>query len=270
MNNIDDYQLTTNYMWFKMILKTFENQTSKNDPFSYFISQFKIRKDNLNDTYFYTQCKEHVTALKQAFEVILANKCQLPAITTDIIEQVYKCEFVFGYDQSIEWGIFEEKILLIGVKDFDNILNALQRLITDCKYADVSYLDSVDSKQSTNYSLMLNDYNKKHHNLLDLKKSLINEGFISEDTKLGVFKKIFSGKEISTRVVWIATPTDLGYFIKQLNKSKLIEDMKQDHWIAVIKCFVDKKGNSFIRKTLNGSKIPATKNKINSVLKTLI
>jgi hypothetical protein len=270
MNNTDDYQLTTNYMWFKMILKTFENQTSKNDAFSYFISQFKIIKDNLNDTYFYTQCKEHATALKQAFEVILANKCQLPNITTDIIEQVYKCEFVFDYDKNSEFGIFEEKILLIEVKDFDNILKALERLITDCKYADVSDVDSVDSKQSTNYSLMLRDYNKKHNSLLDLKNSLIDKGFISKDTKLGVFKKIFSGKEISTRVVWIATPTDLGYFIKQLNNLELIKDMKQDHWIAVVNCFVDKNGNSFKRETLHASKTPAKKKKIDSVLKTLI
>lgn len=270
MNSTNDYPLTTDYMWFKMILESFKNQTSKNEPFGYFLSQFKIRNDIYDQYSFFKQCKEHATALKQAFEVILANKCQLPIYTTDIIEQVYKCEFVFDYDKNMELGIFGEKILLIGVKDFENILNALERLIIDYKYADVSDVDSVDSKQSTNYSLMLRDYNKKHNSLLDLKKSLMDKGFISKDTKLGVFKKIFSGKKISTRVVWIATHTDLGYFIKQLNNLELIKDKKQDHWIAVIKCFVDNNGNPFIRKTLRGSKIPAKKNKIDSALKTLI
>ncbi len=270
MNSTYEYALPTDYMWFKMILETFKNQTSKNDPFGYLMHQFKIRRDDYDECYFYNQCKEHAIVLKQAFEVILDNKCQLPSFTTDIIEQVYKCEFVFGHDKNIEFWMFEEKILLIEVKDFDNILNALERLITGCKPDYFTHLDSIRLEQSKKHSFRLVGYYKNQDKLKDLRKSLINKGFISKNTKLAIFKRIFSGEEIKTRVVWISNTSELGYFIKQLNKSELVEDLKQEHWIITLKCFEDKIGNSFKRTTLHGSKIPANKNKIDSALKTLM
>jgi hypothetical protein len=269
MNNTNDYQLTTNYMWFKMILKIFENQTSKNDPFSYFISQFKIRKDNFNDTYFYKQCQEHTTALKQAFEVLLANKRQLPSITTDIIEQVYKCEFVFGYDKDVELGIFEERILLIEVKDFDNILKALDELNK------LSKGKSLTKPIKENLSLQVKSFtykklNRGLSNLTDLMNSLKDKELIAIDTKLADFRNIFSGISIDTQVVWTGNTSELSYFVKQLhNDLKLVENLSQKQWIVTIHCFIDVNQKLFQRDQLKQAKPPATSGKIDLALKTL-
>ena len=96
MNSTYDYPLSNDYMWYKMILESFQNQTSKNDPSGYFLHQYKIGSDVFDDqSYFFKTCKEHTICLKEAFEVILDNNCQLPSFSNDVEEQVYNSSGCF-------------------------------------------------------------------------------------------------------------------------------------------------------------------------------
>lgn len=94
-------------------------------------------------------------------------------------------------------------------------------------------------------------------NLTDLFDSLKKNGFISKDTTLHNFKKVFSGKEIDTPIVWTGNMSDLNYFVKLIhNKNKLVVDLKQHQWKVTCKCFVQHNGQKFDRIKLKQQKKP--------------
>ena len=114
------------------------------------------------------------------------------------------------------------------------------------------------------HSFKYKQYNTSPEKLHDLWDSLKLNDFISSDTPLPTFKKIFSGTEINNPVKWIGNPSELSYFIKCIhNKYKLIDYLKQQHWKVTCLCFVDEDGNPFHftqfrrleRPSLTGDKI---------------
>lgn len=91
----------------------------------------------------------------------------------------------------------------------------------------------------------------------DLWDSLRLNGFICGDTPLPTFKKIFSGTEINTPVIWKGNISELYYFIKLIYTDfKLIENLKQRHWKVTCICFVDENGNQFNFKQFRGQQRP--------------
>lgn len=256
-------------MWYKMILESFKNQTSKDHCLGYFMHQFKIRNDVYDQTLFFNLCKEHTISLKEAFEVILANEGELRLFPDPISEQVYNCEFVFGYDKSMELAIFGKKIVLIEVKDFENIIKALSKVLRQGKGEFKTKLikDNLNPKvKSFKYKKIITG----EPNLTDLMHRLKENELIAHDTKLATFRKIFSGGAIDKQVVWTGKLSELSYFVRQLHKElKLVEDLKQKQWVVAINCFVDVNGEQYKRKKLRWSKAPATSGIIDSLLNTL-
>jgi hypothetical protein len=270
MNGTYDYPLSNDYMWFKMILESFKDQTNKNEPLGYFTHQFNIRKDVYDQTHFFKLCKEHTTSLKEAFEVILTNNSQLPNFPNSIVEQVYKCDFVFGYDKKSEWAnLTEEKKALIEIKDFDNIIEALGTAISQSKKELIKEpKKEVSSRNPKSFKYI--NIATGSPNLTDLMKRLKEKNLIANDTTLATFRKVFSGGSIDKPIVWNGNLSELSYLVKQLhNELKLVEDLKQKQWAVTINCFVDAKGQQFDRKKLKGQKVPVTSGIIDSLLKTL-
>ncbi|WP_139856315.1 hypothetical protein [Aequorivita sinensis] len=108
-------------------------------------------------------------------------------------------------------------------------------------------------------------------NINDLWDSLKLNGFISADTPLHIFKKIFSGTEINTPVKWTGNPSELSYFIKSIhNDLKLVEDLKQKQWQVTCICFVDENGEPFDRSKFRTLKRPTlTGDKIDKAINLL-
>lgn len=95
--------------------------------------------------------------------------------------------------------------------------------------------------------------------LRDAFDRLRSKKFIDESTTLPNFKRIFSGREISTPIKWIANNSDLYYFIKLLySEEKLVKDLKQKQWKVAEKCFVNSEGNLFDMSMIKTLKKPAT------------
>ncbi len=89
-------------------------------------------------------------------------------------------------------------------------------------------------------------YNTKPDSLTDLCDSLKKSGFIHKDTTTVNFKKVFSGKEISTPIVWTGNPTEFSYFIKLIhNTHKVVANLKQDQWKVALECFIKSDGEKF-------------------------
>ena len=98
-----------------------------------------------------------------------------------------------------------------------------------------------------------------HEKLTDLCNSLKKNNFIAQDTTAANFKKVFSGKEITTPVRWTGTVSDFYYFIKLIHTDhKLVENLKQQQWEIACKCFVRKDGSMFDRSKMRGQKRPAS------------
>jgi len=90
------------------------------------------------------------------------------------------------------------------------------------------------------------EYHKNPDKLTDLCDSLKKLGFIHKNTTPGAFKKVFSGKQINTPIVWTGNPTEFSYFIKLLhNIHKLIVNLKQEQWKIATECFIKEEGSKF-------------------------
>jgi hypothetical protein len=266
MNSTYDYPLSNNYMWFKMILESFRDQSSKDNATGYFTHQFSVRNDVFEPYFFFALSKEHAVSLKEAFEKILSNNNNLPDFSSSIIDQVYKCEFVFGYDPSVEFAIlFEDRKQLIELSDFDNMISAIDRLILKN-----SALKSVKSTNTKQHSFRYKKYDTAPLNINKLYKELKSKNFIHPDTRLVNFKKVFSGGEIIKPIIWIGTMTELGYFVKQLHdKLKYVENLKHQKWPVAINCFIQGDGTQFERTPLRSQVIPSTSRIIDSLLEEL-
>jgi hypothetical protein len=107
--------------------------------------------------------------------------------------------------------------------------------------------------------------------LTDLWNNLKLNNFISEDTTLANFRKVFSGREISTPVRWIGNISELFYFVKLFyTVHQLVENEGQKNWEITCNCFVDESGNPFNRTQFRNLKAPKrTGSKIEKAVKLL-
>lgn len=82
-------------------------------------------------------------------------------------------------------------------------------------------------------------------------------GLIDSRTRLVDFKKVFSGKEVTTPIVWTGTPTELYFFIKYIhNVQKSVEDARKQQWAIACHCFVGENEVRFDKSKLKSLKDP--------------
>lgn len=120
-------------------------------------------------------------------------------------------------------------------------------------------------------SFFYKQYNKNPDKLGDLWDSLKLNNFISKDTPLPTFKKIFSGTEINNPVTWTGNISELYYFVKLIHTDlKLVEYLKQKIWEVTCICFVDENGEPFERSKFRSLKRPSlTGDKIDKAVNLL-
>lgn len=98
---------------------------------------------------------------------------------------------------------------------------------------------------------------KNSDKLVDLCDSLKKNNFISKDTTVSNFKRVFSNTEIKTPVIWTGNISEFYYFIKLLyNKQKLVADLKQNQWKVACKCFIKTDGTFFEHEGLRKNQVP--------------
>ncbi|SNR46035.1 hypothetical protein SAMN06265371_103230 [Lutibacter agarilyticus] len=101
-------------------------------------------------------------------------------------------------------------------------------------------------------------YKNRISQILDLMIFLKKEEFITEQTEIKHFRRIFSGEEVEVKIVWRGKISALSYFIKYLhNHSKKVEYLKQEHWEVTIDCFVMEDNEPLDRNKLRRAKKPA-------------
>ena len=93
--------------------------------------------------------------------------------------------------------------------------------------------------------------------LNDLHDSLKLNLFIAQNTSLSNFKRVFSGKEVTTPIVWTGNISEMYYFIKLIHiEHKYVDDLKQKQWQVTCICFIDKNGELFDRSNFRSLKRP--------------
>ena len=108
-------------------------------------------------------------------------------------------------------------------------------------------------------------------NLTNLHDSLKHKHFIAQNTSLTNFKRVFSGKEVTTPIEWTGNISELYYFIKLIHtEHKYVDDLKQKQWEVTCLCFVQEGGESFDRTKFRGQKRPnTTGDKLDSIVELL-
>jgi hypothetical protein len=107
-------------------------------------------------------------------------------------------------------------------------------------------------------SFKYKEFDTEPDKLTDLCDSLKLNKFIDNNTTTPQFKKVFSGKEITSPVIWTGNASELYYFIHTLyNTHKVLEDMKQRQWKVACKCFIKSDGSEFEPTKVKNLKRPA-------------
>jgi len=118
--------------------------------------------------------------------------------------------------------------------------------------------------QASNFSsTILNAYTYKKYNsnlsaLTDMLVSLKKNKFISDDTDLKEFRKIFHNTTPENPVKWVGNISELVYFVKLLhNDFKHINPLNKSIWRVTSKIFVDINNNPFEWSKFRNQKNPA-------------
>ena len=107
------------------------------------------------------------------------------------------------------------------------------------------------------HSFTYKQFIKHPDKLTDLCDSLKKNDFICKETQLSNFKKVFSGDEIKTPVIWTGNVSEFYYFIKLLYlKQNLVLDLKQNQWKVACKCFIKPDGTLFDHQGLRKNQAP--------------
>lgn len=128
-----------------------------------------------------------------------------------------------------------------------------------------------DGKMSHSFYYLKNKNNRQA--LTDVLDALKKGGFVSQDTSLPNFRKVFSGEEVTAPIRWTRTKTDLRYFIQQLDMSTppKIRHEAHDKWKITCKCFVNADGNEFDYKKMRSLQDPSQSQmeKLNKIARLL-
>ncbi|MBU4539251.1 MAG: hypothetical protein L6264_05285 [Weeksellaceae bacterium] len=121
-------------------------------------------------------------------------------------------------------------------------------------------------------SLSYIDYDEGREKLNDAFDKLRSKGFIHKDVPVTVFRKVFSGREITKPIVWMGNRSELYYFIYLLiTKHKLLANLEHNQWSIAQKCFVNECGDPFDMQKVRKLKRPELSYKeLDIVVKDLI
>ncbi len=151
---------------------------------------------------------------------------------------------------SLELNFYEDKLLILK----DSLL--LNLIIENNNTTSNEVLSFEYINLSTNPEALTDVYNA-------LKKN----NFIDEDTSLINFKKVFSGKEVSTPITWIGNIGELSYFIKYAcNTKKKMKPTNRRHWEIAVHCFIRPDTKRFETSQLHDAKKPSTFSKIEVIV----
>lgn len=173
------------------------------------------------------------------------------------------------YNQNINFEVLSESEILYQLSpDFESetrdkfkLAYYLNQYISERDKASDEPIQVVNSKpepERTSYdSFKYVYYDTKYDNLTNLCDSLKKNKFIADETDSRVFKKVFSGKEITKPIVWTGNPSEFAYFIKLIYViHNYVDDLKQKQWEIACKCFVQSDGSPFDRSKLRTLKKP--------------
>jgi len=142
----------------------------------------------------------------------------------------------------------------------------IDELVNPKKAIEIKQIKNIKKPNSFTYK----HNTKQLSQLTDFMNTLKKNKFITNDTNLTNFRKIFSGEEVLNKIVWIGNISELYYFIKYLhNESNKIEPLSQDLWFVAIKCFEMEVGNEIDRNKLRKQHKPSSSESIERIIKNL-
>ena len=113
--------------------------------------------------------------------------------------------------------------------------------------------ESNKSLKSFIYLGLVTDPNR----LEQLYNCLVKKGFVSSDEKIIYFKNIFSGISAAKPIIWSGTKGELVFFVRTLEKYKVIKEEPKVKWKITAKYFLDPNGCEYEWRSLKGQDLPS-------------
>ena len=202
---------------------------------------------------------KHNFTLEEVFEKLVFDK----SIKIDAFPRI----FIYTYEQLRKNGIdfhitdlHQDFIFLISDYFINKLISFFDSLPSPVS-STISQSSSKPEKKKDKTILVAFTYKKYSSNisaLTDMLTSLKNNEFVSADTDLKDFRKIFNNTLPNISIQWLNGIESLAYFVKLLHLHyKLIDEMPKDIWRVTGKLFVDENKNPFEWKKLRTQKQPA-------------
>jgi len=176
--------------------------------------------------------------------------------------QIYHCQVTLPISKE------GNRAQQMGYIAYENINKAIDVLEDYVQQASTNK-SSIKANDATPPLKKIHGFRVKNHKCLnDAFDQLKNKGFIDEGTSKNDFEKVFSGRILDRKIIWLKGPGLLSYFIKYIN-NKGIEDEKKHIWDTSINCFQDINKNAFTIKQLRFAKKPSDTKEIDFVIDTI-
>jgi len=187
--------------------------------------------------------------LFQEKKSIYINECS--AILVDLLQQ-YSTKEKTIYDNY-------DSILINSVENlFVNLCRKFPLLLTAPIRDYYFFLTNIQTPLHS-FKFSKHVRNDNYENLFN--KHIREGGFVSGQLKPHVFKTLFNGGRLEQKINWIDHKNSLCYFIKLLNKHKVINKHEVSHWEVVAEFFL-LKGNPIKREELLNQPPPLKKKRL--------
>jgi hypothetical protein len=159
------------------------------------------------------------------------------------------------------------------LNDLSYVLNMKRRTIIEFIKQAKDFIESPQSSNKIDSWILENKksyntyipaaYKYKKYNVLlsaitDLLQFLIAKGFVSQETDISDFRRIFNDIKPDKPIQWLMGIESLAYFIKLLHHDlQLIEPLGNNIWKVTAELFVDKNYHHFEWKKFRNQKTPA-------------
>ena len=209
--------------------------------------------------------------------------------TTDVNKKFSNARFCGSIDESILFDTGAKNRIQSKIQGYIGVwLNVLESLIlkteTYKNYWAFATFNSTNNSQIkstpahvdiTNIQIAVVGFKYKYFDtqpdlIRKLMNALIAKNYIKPCTPLPVFKKVFSGNEISNPIIWIGKKGELAYLIKYIHRTlKLFEDSKISYWETCTHCFKLQGNISISYNQLHDAKRPAQYLEIEAIAQML-
>jgi hypothetical protein len=208
--------------------------------------------------------------------ILLKNKhSYINKLTQLLIDDYYDLDDAIRREKNVfaKYGIVIKEVYLQIFRDFysnfvDYLSNENFELLKKLVYPSKKEVQSFKLAKRSNYKNLM-DMDARFLIISSIQKSLIDNGFISDNTTYEQIDDLFNNKRRELhKIIWLKNVTALHTFYKIMEEDKIIQDSEGEHWKILSDYFILTKDSEITKEELKGKKRSTNLNMVDELRDT--